>query len=79
MTILASSKKDFASEALSYGYGGISIVHRATGLSRPTINFGIQELTQGSSVKDKEHIRRPGGGRKKIEIEDPSLVNALNK
>lgn len=68
-----------ASEALSYGYGGVSIVHRATGLSRPTLNFGIREIKEGSSLKDKKHIRRPGAGRKKIEVEYPLLLTALNK
>ena len=67
-----------ASEALSQGYGGVSIVHRATGLSRPTINFGIQEIKQGSSLKSSERIRRPGGGRKSVETEQPSLLKALN-
>jgi hypothetical protein len=31
-----------ASEALSLGYGGISAVSRASGLSHPTIRKGIQ-------------------------------------
>lgn len=68
-----------ASEALSYGYGGVSIVHRATGLSRPTINFGIQEIKNDSSLKDIHRIRRPGGGRKTVEQEYPFLLEALNK
>ena len=44
-----------ASEALCLGYGGISIVSRATGLSRPTILKGIKEL------KNNEHLPcKPG-------------------
>ncbi len=62
-----------ATEALSYGYGGVSIVHRATGLSRPTINFGIQEIKQGSALKSENRIRRVGGGRKHVETEYPHL------
>ena len=68
-----------ASEALSCGYGGVTTVHKATGLSRPTINFGIQEIKQGSSLKGNGHVRRPGGGRKKVEIEYPLLLQALKK
>src|ERR1700733_7907717 len=68
-----------ASEALSCGYGGVTIVHKATGLSRPTINFGIQEIKQGSSLKEGDRIRRPGAGRKKVEIEYPLLLQALKK
>ena len=33
-----------ASEALSFGYGGISTVARATGLSRITITRGIKDI-----------------------------------
>ena len=33
-----------ASEAMCLGHGGVSIVGRATGLSRPTILKGIKEL-----------------------------------
>jgi transposase len=68
-----------ASEALSCGYGGVSIVHRATGLSRPTIHFGIQEISNNSSLKDEHRVRRPGGGRKSVEQEYPLLLKALNK
>jgi transposase len=45
------------------GRGGISLISRATGISRPTIYSGIQEL--GQKVKLPEGgIRQPGGGRK---------------
>ncbi len=66
------------SEALSYGYGGVSVVHRATGLSRPTINFGIQEIKRGSSVRGEGRIRRSGAGRRKVETEYPLLLKTLN-
>ena len=33
-----------ASEARALGYGGKEIVHKATGVSRPTINKGLKEL-----------------------------------
>lgn len=47
-----------------YGRGGVTIVHKATGVSRPRIYAGIHEL-EGSLQLAKECIRQPGGGRKK--------------
>ena len=35
-----------ASEAMTLGYGGIALVHRASGLSRTTITRGIGELRE---------------------------------
>jgi hypothetical protein len=39
-----------ASEALVIGWGGVSLVSRATGLSRPVIVKGIKELQEGTRV-----------------------------
>jgi hypothetical protein len=47
-----------------YGYGGVTMVHKATGVSRPRIMTGIQELEEGESLPVGQ-IRRSGGGRKK--------------
>ena len=69
-----------ASEALSIGYGGVSIVHRATGLSRPTIHAGMKELQQEATFSDSERIRGEGGGRKRVEVlenEYPCLLKKL--
>lgn len=66
-----------ASEALSFGYGGISAVSRATGLSRQTIHTGIKELKDGTVLKDPERVRREGGGRSKFEKIDKSVLNEL--
>jgi Rhodopirellula transposase DDE domain len=68
-----------ATEAESLGYGGVSIVSRATGLARNTISAGIDEL---DSLDDPAHfdpprIRRPGGGRKPLTDTDPSLLADL--
>jgi hypothetical protein len=59
-----------AAEARDLGWGGVSLVARATGLSRTTIAAGLAELdeaTPGESVSSR--IRRPGAGR-------PHLVDA---
>ena len=53
-----------ASEALALGWGGISTVARATGLSRDVIRAGMRELRGLVPVAAPGRIRRPGGGRK---------------
>jgi Rhodopirellula transposase DDE domain len=65
-----------ASEAMSLGYGGVSVVGRACGLSRKAISKGIREL----QARDKPllgRMRRPGAGRKSITQCDPHLVQTL--
>jgi len=64
-------------EADALGDGGIAIVERATGLSRTTIRAGRDELLAGVSADDVVAIRRPGGGRPRIEEVTPGLVAAL--
>jgi Rhodopirellula transposase DDE domain len=65
-----------ASEALSLGYGGVSAVRRACGLSRKAISKGIREI-QGGGKPLVGRIRRPGAGRKSIIQSDPRLVQTL--
>lgn len=63
-----------AAEALAYGWGGIRAVSRATGMSREAIVHGIQEVHgEGKPPAALGRIRRPGGGRKPLEVHDPSL------
>src|SRR6266542_394157 len=52
-----------ASEAVSLGYGGVSLVQRACGLSRKAIAKGIAEI-QGGSRPLVGRVRRPGAGRR---------------
>jgi hypothetical protein len=47
-----------------HGRGGVSLVHEATGVSRPRIYAGIRELEEGARLPTAR-IRSPGGGRKK--------------
>ena len=65
-----------ASEARALGYGGVSLVRRACGLSRKAISKGLREIEE-RSVVGAGRIRRPGGGRKPITMADPGLVEAL--
>lgn len=64
-----------ASEAVSLGFGGVSIVSRACGLSRKAIHKGMHELEQGEPLVGR--MRRPGAGRKSITQSDPQLVQVL--
>ena len=67
-----------ASEAVSLGYGGISSVHQACGLSRQSIANGIREIEEGASMLPGR-IRCSGAGRKSISVSDPLLVQALEE
>ena len=64
-----------ANEARSLGYGGISIVQRACGLSRKAIAKGICEISEGSAVLGR--IRRKGAGRKKLTVCNPKIITKL--
>lgn len=68
-----------AAEARELGWGGVSLVARATGLSRPTIHAGLRELDQPAEQRalDAARVRRPGGGRKRLVDTDSNLLSAL--
>ena len=69
-----------AAEAMAFGWGGITHVAKATGLSRTTILAGVRELQAheaGASLPSPS-IRRPGGGRKLLIETDPQLLDALD-
>lgn len=70
-----------AAEARDAGWGGISLVARATGLSRPTIMAGLKELDLSSSSRAiaAARVRSPGGGRWLLTRSDPGLLNALEQ
>ena len=68
-----------ATEAMHLGYGGVSIVQRATNLSRSTIHIGINELQQGLSKQQIERVRSKGGGRNSIEETYPQLLTELQE
>ena len=68
-----------AAEAREMGFGGVSLVARATGLSRPTIIAGLAELRlpAGQRASAAQRVRRPGAGRRTVTATDPALLAAL--
>ena len=67
-----------AAEAQAFGYGGVSAVARATGVSRRAIGSGLKEL--GAPAADSvRYIRKPGGGRKRTVDKDVALIHDLEQ
>src|SRR5881409_2071839 len=71
-----------AAEARAVGYGGISRVARATGITRKRIGTGLRELQQlaaepAGAPAPAARIRRPGGGSKPLTERDPTLWRDL--
>jgi hypothetical protein len=65
-----------ATEASALGYGGISLVARATGISRRAILVGLREIKSGD-ILPEGRVRRPGGGRKSGVEHQPDLPEKL--
>src|SRR5438093_8826201 len=71
-----------ASEAQSYGRGGVSAVSSVTGMSRNTIRKGLAELAarkKNPRAPVAARIRQKGGGRKRLTETDPGLQQALDR
>lgn len=65
-----------ATEARSLGWGGITLVHQATGIAPKTIRRGLTELTVQELLEDSR-IRKTGGGRKKLTEKAKNLKKDL--
>ena len=71
-----------ATEARALGYGGVSTVARAIGLTRPTITAGLKEIGAGTRlvpVAPKRRVRREGAGRPRATDSDAGLRPALEE
>jgi hypothetical protein len=71
-----------ASESKVIGYGGVSVVARATGVSRRAITEGMKELRNPQTRKvrlDEARIRRSGAGRKRTVEKDSTLLEDLDR
>jgi hypothetical protein len=78
-----------ATEAKVLGRGGVTQIARVTGVSRRAIHVGLSELARKDEFtkedKDKDdfvqqaHVRKEGGGRKKLTEKDPKLQEDLEQ
>src|SRR4051812_47321195 len=72
-----------AAESEAIGYGGVSAVARATGVSRRAITEGMKELNRRGTARNAapvpSRIRRQGAGRKRSIDKDPSLLEDLDR
>ena len=67
-----------ANEAITFGFGGITLVAEATKVSRTTITEGIKEM-EGKKTLPADSIRRCGGGRKLSAEKDKTLKSDLER
>lgn len=67
-----------AAEARSLGWGGVSAVAQATGLSDRTVRKGVCELDD-LEVVSWDRQRKVGGGRRSLEVYQPDIVFALER
>ena len=65
-----------AAQAQSLGHGGITEVQKATGVSRPRITRGMQDLH--THLLEHDAVRRSGGGRKRLTMGDATLLANLD-
>ena len=65
-----------ASEAQAIGYGGVSRVSEATGISRRAVTKGMTEL-KSSSVLSPDRVRKFGAGRKTLPQRQPGIKEHL--
>src|SRR6266436_312856 len=66
-----------AADAKMLGYGGMSFVAKAAGLSRTTLYSGVSEQSS-EEQSEPGRIRRPGGGRKSKSERDETLLQDLD-
>ncbi|KDA40594.1 transposase [Frankia sp. BMG5.23] len=66
-----------ATEARLLGHGGVRAVARVAGVSETTVRAGVFELEAGEQPLTGRRVRRPGGGRKRVEDVDPAIAEAL--
>jgi hypothetical protein len=66
-----------AAEAEALGFGGVTAVAQASGLSRGTVIRGIAELKVARKPARGQRIRRTGAGRKRTVDQDPTLRRDL--
>lgn len=56
---------------MQWGRGGMERVHLITGMSRPTIRRGQEEVQRKERVTESARVRKPGAGRQRVEKNSP--------
>lgn len=64
--------------AIQYGYGGVTRAVKLSGLSYSTVCRGKKEIINGQADWDSNRVRKPGGGRKLVEENDPRILDTLD-
>ena len=67
-----------ATEARTFGYGGIAAAARACELAENTVRRGLRELEREEPL-EPGRVRRPGAGRKPFEETDSTLLDDLEE
>jgi transposase len=67
-----------ATEAKAIGYGGTSLIARATNISRRAILVGIREI-ESKRLLPAGRVRKGGGGRKSVVYHQPIILEKLEK
>jgi hypothetical protein len=68
-----------AADVQSMGRGGLSEVSKITGVSRVTLNAGIDDLKSAPLGPGSKKSRKQGGGRKKKTEKDDGLVCVIEQ
>jgi hypothetical protein len=71
-----SRRRFVALEARALGHGGVSAMARISGMARSTIYRGLSDIRNRVSAPPGR-LRKPGAGRKRKAVEDPTLVADL--
>lgn len=68
-----------AAEAKALGHGGVTLVWKATGVAKGSIQQGLKELEQrvDAAEPNSQRIRKIGAGRKASVTNDAELLSAL--
>jgi hypothetical protein len=73
-------RRYLSAEAKAIGRGGISLVSRLSGVSRPTLTEGVKELDKpGEEILEQGRSRKAGGGRKRIWESKPEILDVLSE
>jgi hypothetical protein len=68
-----------AFEAIKLGHGGIEYIARVLGCDPQPIRDGMRELKQLPDDPAGPRVRKPGGGRKKTETQQPDVIEKVQR